>query len=196
MIVCLARDISPFVMYCVNGKPRSSLLIESTTDSMLHYTVINCKQQKCKMREGEASGKLWLSYDGTGILHKFRDSNSYIHLVLPHTNPLGCNLLDFFPTFREHLTAEKNKSSKCSGLGLFSTSLNVSSQKIQQAGCLHSSIQNMVCPCQLSVDLHPKKSIHPFELVTVETLGAVKLFQLLFILKTFHSGRLVKGKIT
>ena len=28
------RDIPPFVMYCVNGKPRSSLLIEST-DSMI-----------------------------------------------------------------------------------------------------------------------------------------------------------------
>ena len=34
MIVYLARDIRPFVMYCVNGKPRSSLLIEST-DSMI-----------------------------------------------------------------------------------------------------------------------------------------------------------------
>ena len=34
MIVYTARDIPPFVMYCVNGKPRSSLLIEST-DSMI-----------------------------------------------------------------------------------------------------------------------------------------------------------------
>ena len=34
MTVYLARDIPPFVMYCVNGKPRSSLLIEST-DSMI-----------------------------------------------------------------------------------------------------------------------------------------------------------------
>ena len=40
------RDIRPFVMYCVNGKPRSSLLIEST-DSMIlfnsyvyYYTLI------------------------------------------------------------------------------------------------------------------------------------------------------------
>ena len=32
------RDIRPFVMYCVNGKPRSSLLIEST-DSMIHIYV-------------------------------------------------------------------------------------------------------------------------------------------------------------
>ena len=30
VIVYLARDILPFVMYCVNGKPCSSLLIEST----------------------------------------------------------------------------------------------------------------------------------------------------------------------
>ena len=38
MIVYLARDIHPFVMYCVNGKPRSSLLIEST-DSMIRTYV-------------------------------------------------------------------------------------------------------------------------------------------------------------
>ena len=35
VIVYLVRDICPFVMYCVNGKPRSSLLIEST-DSMIY----------------------------------------------------------------------------------------------------------------------------------------------------------------
>ena len=34
MIIYPARDIRPFVMYCVNGKPRSSLFIEST-DSMI-----------------------------------------------------------------------------------------------------------------------------------------------------------------
>ena len=40
MIVYLARDIPPFVMYCFNGKSRSSLLIESTnsmTCNCLHY---------------------------------------------------------------------------------------------------------------------------------------------------------------
>ena len=37
VIVYLARDIRPFVMYCVNGKPRSSLLIEST-DSIAVFT--------------------------------------------------------------------------------------------------------------------------------------------------------------
>ena len=36
MIVYLARDIQAFVMYCVNGTSRSSLLIEST-DSMILY---------------------------------------------------------------------------------------------------------------------------------------------------------------
>ena len=35
MEVFLALDIPPFVMYCVNGKPRSSLFIEST-DSMIY----------------------------------------------------------------------------------------------------------------------------------------------------------------
>ena len=35
VIVYRARDIPPFVMYCVNGKPRSSLLIESTNSMIL-----------------------------------------------------------------------------------------------------------------------------------------------------------------
>ena len=41
----LALDIPPFVMYCVNGKPRSSLFIESTDSMMtiillLVYTIL------------------------------------------------------------------------------------------------------------------------------------------------------------
>ena len=36
MIVHLARDILAFVMFCINGESRSSLLIEST-DSMILY---------------------------------------------------------------------------------------------------------------------------------------------------------------
>ena len=39
MIVYLARAIQAFVMYCVNGTSRSSLLIEST-DSMIMITPI------------------------------------------------------------------------------------------------------------------------------------------------------------
>ena len=42
------RDIRPFVMYCVNGKPRSSLLIEST-DSMIYIYIYNClRDSPCK----------------------------------------------------------------------------------------------------------------------------------------------------
>ena len=40
MIVYLARDIPAFVMYCVNGESRSSLLIEST-DSMIDKVAID-----------------------------------------------------------------------------------------------------------------------------------------------------------
>ena len=39
VIVFLARDIPQFVMYCVNGKPRSSLFIEST-DSMIRSMLL------------------------------------------------------------------------------------------------------------------------------------------------------------
>ena len=40
MIVYPARDIRPFVMYCINGKPHSSLLIEST-DSMIFIRIFS-----------------------------------------------------------------------------------------------------------------------------------------------------------
>ena len=39
VIVYLARDIRLFVMYCVNRKPRSSLLIEST-NSMIGQLLV------------------------------------------------------------------------------------------------------------------------------------------------------------
>ena len=38
VVVYPARDILPFVMYCVNGNPRSSLLIEST-DSIIYIYI-------------------------------------------------------------------------------------------------------------------------------------------------------------
>ena len=53
MIVYPARDIRPFVMYCVNGKPRSSLLIEST-DSMILKTE---KTFKNEQRSKDAAAK-------------------------------------------------------------------------------------------------------------------------------------------
>ena len=51
MIVYLARAIQAFVMYCVNGTSRSSLLIESTdsmiesTDSMIYSKRIGAIEQ-------------------------------------------------------------------------------------------------------------------------------------------------------
>ena len=47
VIVYLARNNFPFVMYCVNGKPRSSLLIESTdyydSSSYSYYTPVDLR---------------------------------------------------------------------------------------------------------------------------------------------------------
>ena len=40
MIVYLARDIPAFVMYCVNGASRSSLLIEFTVSMIYIYNYI------------------------------------------------------------------------------------------------------------------------------------------------------------
>ena len=40
VIVYLARDIPAFVMYCVYGESGSSLLIESTTDSMINFSFV------------------------------------------------------------------------------------------------------------------------------------------------------------
>ena len=41
-IVYLARDIPVFVMYCVNGASRSSLLIESTDSMIIQAIIIFC----------------------------------------------------------------------------------------------------------------------------------------------------------
>ena len=52
--VYLARVIQAFVMYCVNGTSRSSLLIEST-DSMIYITkktFLEKKKMICKVEEG------------------------------------------------------------------------------------------------------------------------------------------------
>ena len=47
MIVFLARDIQAFVMYCVNGTFRSSLLIESV-DSMIYMYIPDWKRHGYK----------------------------------------------------------------------------------------------------------------------------------------------------
>ena len=46
MIVYLAQDIQAFVMYCVNGTSRSSLLIEST-DSMIIRVFVSLYSMSC-----------------------------------------------------------------------------------------------------------------------------------------------------
>ena len=45
------RDIRPFVMYCVNGKPRSSLLIESTDSMNRDITLRNLIKKGPSYRE-------------------------------------------------------------------------------------------------------------------------------------------------
>ena len=70
MIVYLARDIPPFVMYCVNGKPRSSLLIEST-DSM----ILILKDQKNIFKINKEVGML---------LPKKRDNTSGVGKIYNH----------------------------------------------------------------------------------------------------------------
>ena len=49
----LARDFPAFVMYCVNGESRSSLIIEST-DSMITQFII--ETQKCIVNPREGYG--------------------------------------------------------------------------------------------------------------------------------------------
>ena len=55
MIVYPARDIRPFVMYCVNGKPRSSLLIESTD-----FMILILKDRKNILKMNKEVGMLLL----------------------------------------------------------------------------------------------------------------------------------------
>ena len=50
MEVFLALDIPPFVMYCVNGKPRSSLFIESTDSMIYNYIYIYIFQTVSRAR--------------------------------------------------------------------------------------------------------------------------------------------------
>ena len=61
MIVYLARDILPFVKYCVNRKPCSSLLIEST-DSMIIIIIIIKRKKKGKRKN------IKVSFRGVGDL--------------------------------------------------------------------------------------------------------------------------------
>ena len=68
MIVYLARDICPFVMYCVNGKPRSSLLIKYT-DSMI-YTRPK-KHLKNEQRSKDAAAQKIPNTRGVGKIKNY-----------------------------------------------------------------------------------------------------------------------------
>ena len=71
------RDIRPFVMYCVNGKPRSSLLIESTDSMILRPK----KHLKNEQRSKDAAGKKRPNTSGVGKIN-----NYYEDIYIPHNN--------------------------------------------------------------------------------------------------------------
>ena len=77
MKVYTPRDIRPFVMYCVNGKPRSSLLIEST-DSMILKTE---KTFKNEQRSKDAAAKKRPNTSGVGKIN-----NYYEDIYIPPYN--------------------------------------------------------------------------------------------------------------
>ena len=69
MIVYPARDIPPFVMYCVNGKPSSSLLIKTE------------KTFKNEQRSKDAAAKKRPNTSGVGKIN-----NYYEDIYIPHNN--------------------------------------------------------------------------------------------------------------
>ena len=82
VIVYLARDIRPFVMYCVNGKPRSSLLIEST-DSMIysvgHVIRIRIPQIFLQFRKSSGSLRLYNTKNSNGMCWIIRTAVSLVY---------------------------------------------------------------------------------------------------------------------
>ena len=75
------RDIRPFVMYCVNGKPRSSLLIEST-DSMILKTE---KTFKNEQRSKDAAAKKRPNTSGVGKINNYYE-DIYIPPYIKNTD--------------------------------------------------------------------------------------------------------------
>ena len=63
-----SRDILPFVMYCVNGKPRSSLLIESTDSMILTRPE---KHFKNEQRSKDAAAKKRPNTSGVGKINNY-----------------------------------------------------------------------------------------------------------------------------
>ena len=69
MIVYLPRDIRPLVMYCVNGKPRSSLLVKTE------------KTFKNEQRSKDAAAKKRPNTSGVGKIN-----NYYEDIYIPPNN--------------------------------------------------------------------------------------------------------------
>ena len=80
MIVYLARDIPQFVMYCVNGTPRSSLFIEST-DSMIYKYKKTFKNEQ-RNRDDTAQKRVNTSGVGESINYYEDIYNIYTSLQL------------------------------------------------------------------------------------------------------------------
>ena len=90
VLVYLARDIRPFVMYSVNGKPRSSLLIESTDSMILKERKKHLKNEK---RSRVAATKKRTNTSGVGKMNN-NSEDIYIYPSLqqhPLTTPIHCN---------------------------------------------------------------------------------------------------------
>ena len=79
MKVYPSRDIRPFVMYCVNGKPRSSLLIEST-DSM----ILILKTEKTFKNEHRSKDAAAKKRPNTSVVGKI--NNYYEDIYIPPNN--------------------------------------------------------------------------------------------------------------
>ena len=76
------RDICPFVMYCVNGKPRSSLLIESTYSMILILILKDRKNIKNEQRSKDAAAKKRPNTSGV-----YRENfNNYYDIYIPPYN--------------------------------------------------------------------------------------------------------------
>ena len=75
------RDIRPFVMYCVNGKPRSFLLIESTDSMIIIYIYKTEKTFKNEQRSKDAAAKKRPNTSGVGKIN-----NYYEDIYIPPYN--------------------------------------------------------------------------------------------------------------
>ena len=76
------RDIRPFVMYCVNGKPRSSLLLESTTLSFL-FLFLFLKTEKTFKNEQRSKDAAAKKRPNTSVV---KINNYYEDIYIPPYN--------------------------------------------------------------------------------------------------------------